>query len=73
MTTTDETQVLSVLDRALYALFSRHADSNRHDIDRKRYRATDVTAVPAFRSWAGGFTYSVTAIMTSSTNCPSMR
>jgi archaellum biogenesis protein FlaJ (TadC family) len=35
---------LSVLDRALYALFSRHADSNRHDADRKRYRATDVTA-----------------------------
>ncbi|USZ69221.1 type II secretion system F family protein [Halorussus salilacus] len=35
---------LSVLDRALYALFSRHADSSRHDADRKRYRATDVTA-----------------------------
>jgi len=35
---------LSVLDRALYALFSRHADSARHDADRKRYRATGVTA-----------------------------
>jgi archaellum biogenesis protein FlaJ (TadC family) len=35
---------LSVLDRALYALFARHADSPRHDPDRKRYRATDVTA-----------------------------
>ncbi|WP_132057077.1 type II secretion system F family protein [Halorussus amylolyticus] len=35
---------LSVLDRALYAIFSRHADSTRHDADRKRYRATTVTA-----------------------------
>ena len=35
---------LSVLDRALYALFSRHADATRHDADRKHYRATDVTA-----------------------------
>ncbi|WP_128477506.1 type II secretion system F family protein [Halorussus pelagicus] len=34
---------LSVLDRALYALFSRHADRARHDADRKRYRATGVT------------------------------
>ncbi|WP_115865416.1 type II secretion system F family protein [Halorussus litoreus] len=34
---------LSVLDRALYALFSRHADSDHHDADRKRYRATDVS------------------------------
>nr|WP_254269845.1 type II secretion system F family protein [Halorussus aquaticus] len=34
---------LSVLDRALYALFSRHADRSRHDADRKHYRATDVT------------------------------
>ncbi|PSQ06732.1 hypothetical protein BRC97_05480 [Halobacteriales archaeon QS_6_71_20] len=29
---------LSVLDRALYALFSRHADSRRHAAARKRYR-----------------------------------
>ena len=35
---------LSVLDRALYALFSRHADRSRHDADRKRYRATTVLA-----------------------------
>lgn len=34
---------LSVLDRALYALFSRHADSGRHDADRATYRGTDVT------------------------------
>ncbi|WP_084156907.1 type II secretion system F family protein [Haladaptatus cibarius] len=35
---------LGILDRALYALFSRHADRSRHDRDRKRYRATDVNA-----------------------------
>ncbi|WP_266075733.1 type II secretion system F family protein [Haladaptatus caseinilyticus] len=35
---------LSLFDRALYALFSRHADHTRHDHDRKRYRATDVNA-----------------------------
>ncbi len=35
---------LGILDRALYALFSRHADHGRHDRDRKRYRATDVNA-----------------------------
>ncbi len=34
---------LGLFDRALYALFSRHADRTRHDRDRKRYRATDVT------------------------------
>lgn len=33
---------LSVLDRALYALFARHADSRKHAADRKRYRGTDV-------------------------------
>lgn len=33
---------LSVLDRALYALFSRHADRRRHDRDRRRYRSTDL-------------------------------
>ncbi|MFC7081252.1 type II secretion system F family protein [Halorussus caseinilyticus] len=40
---TQATPTLSVLDRALYALFSRHADASRHDADRKHYRATDVT------------------------------
>ena len=33
---------LWILDRALYALFSRHADSARHDRDRRRYRGTDL-------------------------------
>ncbi|WP_368408869.1 type II secretion system F family protein [Halorussus limi] len=46
MQTTETTGIptLSVLDRALYALFSRHADRARHDADRKHYRATGVTA-----------------------------
>nr|WP_241996703.1 type II secretion system F family protein [Halorubrum sp. SD626R] len=29
-----------VVDRALYALFARHASDRRHDADRKRYRGT---------------------------------
>ncbi|AFK18323.1 hypothetical protein E6P09_06030 [Haloferax mediterranei ATCC 33500] len=33
---------LSVLDRALYALFARHVDASRHDRDRRRYRGTDM-------------------------------
>ncbi|WP_129114720.1 type II secretion system F family protein [Halegenticoccus tardaugens] len=33
---------LSVPDRALYALFARHADADRHAIDRRRYRGTDL-------------------------------
>jgi len=35
-------RLLSVPDRALYALFARHADANRHVADRKRYRGTDL-------------------------------
>ncbi|GAA0663103.1 type II secretion system F family protein [Natronoarchaeum mannanilyticum] len=34
----------AVLDRALYALFGRHADAERHDADRRFYRGTDVRA-----------------------------
>ena len=33
---------LGPLDRGLYALFSRHAASDRHDRDRRRYRAAGV-------------------------------
>ncbi|MFC7129057.1 type II secretion system F family protein [Haloferax chudinovii] len=33
---------LSVLDRALYALFARHVDAAKHDRDRRRYRGTDM-------------------------------
>lgn len=36
------TTSLQVLDRALYALFSRHADRDRHERDRRRYRGTDL-------------------------------
>ncbi|SEO81893.1 Archaellum biogenesis protein FlaJ, TadC family [Halorientalis persicus] len=36
------TRSLSVLDRGLYALFSRHADRPRHERDRKRYRAANL-------------------------------
>ncbi len=30
------------IDSGLYALFSRHADSHRHDADRRNYRGTDI-------------------------------
>ena len=33
---------LNVLDRGLYALFSRHADRSRHDRNRQRYRAANL-------------------------------
>jgi len=35
--------VARALDRALYALFSRWADADRHDADRRRYRGTTLT------------------------------
>lgn len=34
----------SLPDRALYALFARHADADRHVRDRRRYRGTDLRA-----------------------------
>jgi flagellar protein FlaJ len=40
--TTDADPTLSVPDRALYALFARHADERRHERDRRRYRGTDL-------------------------------
>lgn len=40
--TSDGGERLWVLDRTLYTLFSRHADSARHDRDRRRYRGTDL-------------------------------
>jgi Flp pilus assembly protein TadB len=33
---------LSIVDRVAYALFSRHADADRHAADRDRYRGTDL-------------------------------
>ncbi|WP_136717981.1 type II secretion system F family protein [Halorientalis salina] len=35
-------QSLNVLDRGLYALFSRHADRPRHERNRQRYRAANL-------------------------------
>jgi len=40
---TSSSDWLSVPNRVLYALFSHHTDSSRHDADRRRYRATTVT------------------------------
>ena len=34
---------LAALDRLLYALFARHADADRHRIDRRRYRGTNLS------------------------------
>lgn len=39
MSAETHTSRLGALDRGLYALFSRHADSDGHDRDRKRYRS----------------------------------
>lgn len=41
-TDADAGERLSVPDRALYALFARHADAGRHRADRRRYRGTDL-------------------------------
>jgi flagellar protein FlaJ len=38
----DTASSLSLLDRLLHALFARHADSERHERDRLRYRGTDL-------------------------------
>jgi len=39
----DSAHVLGAVDRALYALFSRHADAARHGAARRWYRGTSVT------------------------------
>jgi archaellum biogenesis protein FlaJ (TadC family) len=45
MTEADSTAstALGRVDRGLYALFARHADSDRHDRDRRTYRATGLS------------------------------
>lgn len=35
-------EIVSTIDGVLFALFSRHADGSRHDLDRTRYRGTDL-------------------------------
>jgi archaellum biogenesis protein FlaJ (TadC family) len=39
---TDRTRAGTVVDRGLYALFSRHADRAPHDADREQYRAANL-------------------------------
>jgi len=68
---------LSVLDRALYTLFSRHADARRHAADRKRHRGAamstsfDVYVARAYGlSWVAcalvaGWTFAVVSAMPS--------
>ena len=49
---------LSVPDRALYALFARHADAGRHRTDRRRYRGTDLrTSFDVFLARAYGLSW----------------
>ncbi|MEF8812656.1 MAG: type II secretion system F family protein [Halovenus sp.] len=66
--TTASGQDLSPFDRALYALFARHADSKRHDRDRQRYRAAgmetsfDVYLARTYGlAWVGAVTAAVVA------------
>ncbi|WP_435064635.1 type II secretion system F family protein [Halobaculum sp. EA56] len=50
----------SVFDRALYALFSRHADGRRHAADRKRYRGAAMeTSFDLYLARAYGLSWAV--------------
>ncbi|MFB6298323.1 MAG: type II secretion system F family protein [Salinirussus sp.] len=60
---------LGAVDRGLYALFSRHADSGAHDRDRRRYRAAGLTTsfdVYVARvyglAWSAGLLAAVTTV-----------
>ncbi len=54
---------LSVPDRALYALFARHADAGRHRTDRRRYRGTDLrTSFDVFLARAYGLSWLVPSL-----------
>ena len=56
---------LSVFDRALYALFARHADTARHDRDRHRYRATDLrTSFDLYLARVYGFSWLAVGVVT---------
>ncbi|WP_394327414.1 type II secretion system F family protein [Halobaculum gomorrense] len=55
---------LSVFDRALYALFSRHADARRHVVDRKRYRGAAMsTSFDVYVARAYGLSWIVCALV----------
>jgi len=68
---------LGPFDRGLYALFARHADSDRHDRDRQRYRAAgmetsfDVYLARTYGlAWVGGtaaavFAFAGTVVLSS--------
>jgi archaellum biogenesis protein FlaJ (TadC family) len=60
---TEGSERLSVPDRALYALFARHADAGRHRTDRRRYRGTDMrTSFDVFLARAYGLSWLVGAL-----------
>ncbi|QPV63807.1 type II secretion system F family protein [Halosimplex litoreum] len=54
---------LAFVDRALYALFSRRADSSRHERDRHRYRAADLgTSFDIYISRVYGLSWGVATV-----------
>ncbi|MEF8779974.1 MAG: type II secretion system F family protein [Haloferacaceae archaeon] len=58
MSRTETDRGLSLLDRALYALFARHADGTKHATARRRYRATDLkTSFDVFLSRLYGLSW----------------
>lgn len=59
---TKSTSPLGRVDKGLYALFSRHADSTSHDYDRQRYRATGLkTSFEVFIARLYGLAWGVAA------------
>jgi Flp pilus assembly protein TadB len=55
---------LSIVDRVAYALFSRHADADRHAADRDRYRGTDLrTSFDVYLSRVYGLSWVVFALL----------
>ncbi|MFB6304711.1 MAG: type II secretion system F family protein [Haloferacaceae archaeon] len=53
-----------MLDRALYALFARHADRNRHRRDRRHYRGSDLgTGFEVLLARAYGLSWAVTFLV----------
>ncbi|MXR50711.1 hypothetical protein GRX03_03695 [Halovenus sp. WSH3] len=70
---------LGTVDKGLYALFSRHADSPSHDRDRQRYRSTGLTtSFEVFIArlyglgWLAGIAVSVLAFAGTSVLPPSL-
>lgn len=60
-------------DRGLYALFSRHADSPRHDRDRRRYRGAGVgPSFDVFLARVYGLSWAAFALVTLGTAGPAL-